>query len=402
VLVALVAVAAACGNGLVPGPGPSGPARPAGSSTLAGGAVAVPPPEGPTVSPPAALAANCSRDVSAVFQTWLNSLPSGQTVVMPGGSCYRLDQGLRLVEPKGLTLYGGTFRNGSTAPGTPATGKGRPVVTVVGGANVTLEAMHISGMNQGGYHARLAFAGGIELEGTDHATIRGVTISQTFGDGITLAPLRGGANRNSGHIVAPTSAVTIRDVTIERVGRQGVTFASVEGADVSDVVVHDPGLDTFDFEADQGDEGARHVTIDGCRAIGGSLFFANGGAGGSAATGDITVEHCSMAKAEGGAALLVQSRRDAAVSRGPFQFVSDDLWCGTSDYVACVQLSGAQATLTDVTFRFPAGTVHEAVYHLDADSRAVFSSVSASGFGHPGTAAEGSTVEISGGRWTPA
>lgn len=321
-------------------------------------------------------------------------------MVVAHGSCYRVDEGLALADPQGLTIYGGTFRD--TATTASGKSKGNAVFTVVGGSHVSFEAMRISGANQGGYHARLAFAGGIELEGTAQATIRGVTVTDTFGDGITLAPLRGGANHNSGRILSPATDVTVRDVTVRGAGRQGITLASVTGAQLTDVVVTDPGLDTFDLEADQGDEGARNVTIDGCAASGGILFFANGGAGSGKATGDVTVEHCTMAKPEGGAAVLVARPRAGAVARGPFTFSADELWCGTSVYVACVQLAGAQVTLSGVTLRFPKGTTHEAVYHLGSGSTASFQDCVVQGYGRTGNADTSSAAHVSGGKWTPA
>jgi len=352
------------------------------------------------VSPPASIRSDCAVDVSSSLQSWLASLSPGSTVIIHVGACYRIDAGIELKDPQSLTIYGGEFRNESVSPGPGAHSKGNPVFTVVGGSDVTLEAMHISGANQGGYHARLAFAGGIELDGTNHATVQSVTISNTFGDGITLAPLRGGARHNSGRIVAPASAVTVRDVTIDNVGRQGITFASVAGAQATDVIVRDPGLDTFDLEADQANEGADDVTVNGCTAVGGVLFFANGGAGGGRDTKDITVEHCTMLKPEGGSAVLIQKAGLGKVDRGPFQFVADSLWCGASAYVACVQVSGADITLTKVTLKFPRGTTHEPVYHLASDSEATFSNDVVQGYGRTGSAAAGSSVHISSGRWT--
>ena len=370
------------------------------AASLEGGSTPVPVPALSTVSPPGSIASNCSTDVSSSLRAWFMTLGRGQTVVVPPGACYLVDEGIKLEDPQGLTIYGGTFRNESVTAGSGVRSKGKPVFTVLGGSGVTFEAMDISGANSGGYHARLAFAGGIELEGTADATIHGVTITDTFGDGITLAPLRGGANHNSGKIIAPASAITIRDVTVNGVGRQGITFASVSGAQLSDVVVTNPGLDTFDVEADQANEGASDVTIDGCSASGGTLFFANGGAGDGRDTKDITVENCTMAKPEGGSAVLVERAGHGKTPRGPFSFVSDDLWCGASDYVACVQLSGADVTLSRDTLRFPAGTTHEAVYHLASGSQVTFEDDVAHGYGRTGKAVAGSSVHVSGGRWT--
>lgn len=395
VLVAVIATLSACGAGV---------ARPSARSsrtTLLGGSAAVPPPAGPTVEPPESIPSNCSEDVSSALRSWFASLPPDRTVRVRSGACYLVNEGIKLKYPKGLTIYGGTFRNDSVVQDPKAAPAGQPVFTVLGGSRVVFESMRVAGKNPGGYHAPLAFASGIELDGTSRATIRSVTITRTFGDGITLLPLRGGADHQSGTIVAPSSGITIRDVTIKNPGRQGVTFDSVSGAQVTDVIVTNPGFDTFDFEADQRNEGASDVTIDGCEASGGLVFFANDGAGGGRATSGITVAHCTMTKPEGGSAVLVNRPGDGKRLRGPIHFVDDLLWCGASTNMACVQLSGADVTVSDSVLRFPAGAVHEPVYHVAAGSEVQFAGDSVQGFGRKGHVSAGSTVEVSGGTWTP-
>lgn len=374
---------------------------------LEGGALAVAVPPGANVAPPDTIASNCSADVSAALKSWFKSLSPGQTVVMHPGACYEVDEGIKLKQPQGLTVYGGEYRSAavpSDQKGQPASANRHAVFTVIGGSHVTLESMQIEGANSGGYHPRLAFAAGINFEGTANAVVRGVTISHTFGDGITLAPLRGGANHNSGMIVAPTTDVTVDGVTVDGAGRQGLTFASVEGAQVSDLIVKNVGLDTFDFEGDQTGEGASNVTIDGCLASGGAIFFANGGASNAASTHDITVEHCTMAVPQAGSAILVVRHGiggKAKRQRGPFVFKSDVLRCGASAYVGCVQLHGANVTISDSHLLFPSGSVHEAVYGLSG-ATAAFQRDVVQGYGRTGSASGKSRVHISGGLWTPA
>jgi len=324
---------------------------------------------------------------------------------MHPGACYLVNEGVKLKDPQGLTVYGGTYRTAAApSKGQDPNFKGRYVFNIIGGSRVALMGMQISGANPGGYHPRFAFAGGIDFQGTANGTVRSVTISHTFGDGISLSPLRGGANNNSGTILAPASAITISDVTVTGVGRQGLTFASVAGAQVSDVIVNNPGLDTFDVEADQWNEGATNVAIDGCLASGGALFFANGGAGDAAGTHDITVEHCSMAKPEGGPAVLVQRKGKGGHNgppklRGPFTLRSDDLWCGTSVYTACVDLTGSDVTVTGSRLRFPASTIHEPVYGLASGSRAQFTDDVVLGYGMAGRVSSDSSVTVTGGVW---
>lgn len=392
---------------------PSGVPSP---SSLSGGSVGVPAPSGRTVAPPASISATCSADVTKVLRTWFASLPKDATVVIKRGACYRVDRGIRLDDPVGLTVYGGTFRSDAVAKGHHGHGKGHAVFDLIGGSHVTLEALRIVGMNAGGYHPRLAFAAGIDVEGTAGVTVRGVTIDHTFGDGITLNPLRGGADHDSGTIVAPVVDAVVRGVTIDGAGRQGIAFVAVNKAQVDDAVIKDPGMDTFDVEADQSNEGAADVTIDGCVATGGTGFFANGGAGGAKETHDITIEHCTMEKPEGGWAVLVQrpsrkgggtgglagtgAAKSARKLRGPINLVADSLWCGASVYVACIQLGGSDVTVSNSLLRFPGGSVHEAVYRLVDGSQARFFDDVVERYGRTGTLSPDSSLHISGGRWT--
>ena len=187
------------------------------------------------------------------------------------------------------------------------------------------------------------------------------------------------------------------------VGRQGITFASVKGAQVSDVIVNRPGLDDFDFEADQWNEGAKNVTIDGCETVGTGFFFANGGSSDGQHTGHIAVRRCSMSQAEGGSAILVTRAGHDRVLRGPYTFQDDSLRCGASDYVACVQLSAAAVTVSESSFRFPTtGTVHEPVYHAAAGTTVTFERDVVSGYGRRGTTVgKRAHVKVIGGQWSP-
>jgi hypothetical protein len=337
------------------------------------------------------------------LKKWLNKLPANSTVLAGAQSCYQVDKALRLKKLNGLTIYGGTFTSDATTPGTKKNSKGQYVFDLVGGSNVTLESMKINGQNPGGYHPKMAFAGAIDVEGTTGVVIKGVTITNPFGDGISLSPLRGGATHSSGTILAPTKNAVIQGVSISGAGRQAVTLASASGVQISDLVVQNTGINTFDLEADQWNEGADNVVIDGCTSSGGGIFFANGGAGSSANTHDVTVAHCAMAKPTAGYAILIQAHGPTRKhQRGPFDFVADVLYCGASASVACVELSGAKANIENSVLHFPQSTVHEAVYHLTKNSGAVFTNDSIDGYGSRGHVGVNSTVKVTGGHWVPA
>ena len=367
-----------------------------------------------TVSPPSSIAADCSADVSSTLGAWLRSLPAG-TTVETAGACYQVDEGLKLNFPTNLTIDGGTYENLATTPPPPkghALQRGYPVFNVLGGSGVTFQNLAISGADPtGAYSAAMAFAGGIELQGTSGATIQNVTVTSVFGDGVTLAPLRGGPNHNSGKIVSPVTNATVTGVTVNGAGRMGMTFGSVNGATVTSASIANVGLDTFDVEADQSNEGAENVTIDGCTASSAAnsnyarTFFSNGGVGAGTRTGNVTVENCTMTEPQGTAAIQVLKPGTGKVARGPFLFENDTFQCGqsvSSTLVACVAVSGSDVTVQDSTITFAPTPPAESVYTVTTSSTVTFDDDTVSGYGTLGSVDATSTLTTTGGTWTPA
>jgi hypothetical protein len=316
-------------------------------------------------SPPASIEANCSKDVSGPLHKWFKSLAAGATVMMQPGACYLVNEGIKLKNREGLTVHGGEFKIDAVPQdqrGKNASNKGHAVFWLIGGSHVTFEGMKIVGANGGGYHPHLAFEAGIRSDGVEGLTVSDVTVDNVYGDGIELNVLRG-ARDDSGRIIRPTSNVTITHVTIDGVGRMGISPGGVTNATITDVHFARIGINDFDLEADQGNEGASNVTINGCTANGsGALFFANGGAGAGAYTHDITVENCTMLAQQGGDVILVQNVKHSAQPRGPFTFAHDTFKCGVSAYVACVQITHANVTVRDSTFSMPHATAKATLY----------------------------------------
>jgi hypothetical protein len=355
------------------------------------------------VAPPASIPDNCSSDVSQPMQAWLQNLPADTTVVAPPGACYLINEGIRPVGSFGLTISGGTWEDATTPQPGASPKDENAEIWLVGGSHIALENMTITGVNPGGYEAAGAFMEGIRSDGVLGLNVANVKIDNVYGDGIELAPLRG-ANDLSGQILNPTKHATISNVDIDGSGRQGITLASVDHALISSVQLDHVGLNVFDVEADQGNEGAANVTIDGCTAGYGNrgLFFANGGAGGGGEqTRNITVENCTMAAPQAGDAVLIQSPANAIAPRGPFTFADDTLRCGVSVYVACVQVTGADVSVNGSTVVCPPATIHESVYNASQSSTMSFGGDYVTGYGRPGSTSTNSSVTVSGGVWQP-
>ena len=215
-----------------------------------------------------------------------------------------------------------------------------------GGSNVTLENLTIAGSSPGGYVPAGAFGGGIRSDGVIGLQVTDVSVDNVWGDGLELAPLRT-PNDIGSTILNPSENVSVYGLKVNGAGRQGVSLVSVNGATLTDVRLRHIGIDIFDVEADQWNEGAKNVTINGCQTgdVGG-LFFANGGlSSGGGYTGNITVENCTMNELTAGEAILVQAPTQGLHPRGPFTFVNDTLRCGASVYVSCIQANDADLTV---------------------------------------------------------
>jgi hypothetical protein len=357
------------------------------------------------VAPPTTIAADCSVDVSASLQAWLSTLTPGILVRPAAGACYRIDRGVTLRFPVGLTIDGGTFRNTTTQNSFTGQGLGRATFNVLGGSAVTFEDLTIVGANPSGYHPALAFEAGITLQGTTGAVIRNVTINHVYGDGITLDPLRGGSDHMSGGIVSPVTNLNISAVNITGSGRQGIALVSVNTANIDNVALTNVGMDSFDVEADEAHEGAVNVTIDGCTSStwNGGAFFANAGASNGAFTRNITVENCRMLHPQGGNAVIVENADHASVERGPIVFSNDTLWCGASVYVGCFQLNRANVSVTGTTIQYPKeNTIHEDLYHAGNATSLSFVNDSVLGYTDVGQANPSNTITTSGGTWQRA
>jgi hypothetical protein len=348
-----------------------------------------------------AMAPDCSSDASKPMQAWLGQLPPGSTVDL-GGGCYQIDRGIRLSFPQGLTIENGTLQDlNATRPvnkghGTP---RGQPVFDVLGGYDVSFENLTFVGVDRHGYDAHLAFQAAIELEGTIGASMSGLTISHVFGDGINLEPLRGGFDHRSGHIINPTESVIISDVTIRGAGRQGITLASVNGVTISGVTMSNIAMDAFDFEADQNNEGAKNVVINGC-SFSQLLNIAMQGP----ETGPITIENCTMPEADSGWAVNVKNTKGKADS-GPIVFDHDVFNCGASLYVACFELNGATNLMVEnstATIGYPHDQIHEDAYYAINNTVASFVNDTVTGYGTLGTISANSSVWLGGGSWAPS
>jgi hypothetical protein len=342
--------------------------------------------------------------VSSALHAWFRSLPAGATVVMRPGACYLVNEGIKLKNAQGLTVSGGEYKI-ATVPQDQRMksprDRGHAVFWLIGGSHVTFQSLQIVGANHGGYHWHLAFEAGIRSDGVDGLTVSNSTISNVFGDGIELNVLRGSQDR-SGTIIRPSENVTVTNASIDGAGSAGIALTGATDVSLSAIQLAHIGVNDFNLSADQWNEGAKNITIDGCTANGaGAAFFVSGGVGYGVFTSNVTVTNCTMSKMQAADAIHVAAAKRSQSSKGPIAFTNDQLICGHSASVACVDVAHANVTITNSSLIVPPGNDGERMYSARHHSTIVFDDVTAKGYDKAGKADKSSTVSIIGGSWEP-
>jgi len=357
-----------------------------------------------TLAPPSSINAACRYDVSEQLQTWLAGLPTNSTVTVAPGACYLINDGIVLRGVHGLSISGGTWKNDNPkaqnpffwlaavdlCTNGPCNGHG-PWLRTVPSTDISLSDMRIIGAEDRaqGYEANGSF---VRSDGVVGLTISNVTVSHPTGDGINLEPLR--APAGSGNIVHGTEQVQVTNFWVDAPGRVGIAPVSVDGALFTNIRVTNPGNEAWDFEADQGNEGARNVVVDGFSGACGVVISAN-----ASFTGPITMSGCTMSGYGSSQVLFIRSLTGAAFA-GPVTFQNVAWRChGAGSGHQCFSLAGAGGLVvrnSSITMTHPAP-----VYVAQARSAVSFLDDEVTGYTTPGVA-RASTVTVSGGTWLPA
>lgn len=284
---------------------------------------------------PDTIADNCSSDVTQELAAWITS-NTDATLELGQDKCY-LVSSMTLDGVHDISLEG----NGSTIERiNPAADAA--TIDFEQGQDVTLENLTISGGNVDHvYNESYAFDAGIRLAGTDFGTdsgfaIEGVTITDAWGDGITLSPY----SVRSTTAYMPTTNVTIIGSTISGTGRMGIGFVSCAGVLVEDDALANVALDTFDLEADVSGEGTEDLVVkDTTSGPGHGIWFSNVGSGGPAQTGEVYLVDNTMQDKDMGDAILIQA---AQGQRGPYVIENNTLRAGAGTLNEGIELFGAR------------------------------------------------------------
>ena len=223
-----------------------------------------------TYPAPAAIASDCSVDVTQPILTWIASVPDNSILSFPSGACYRIEGTLDVTNRNGLDIQG----NGAIFKATTTNAVSwRSQWRVNGGSHISFRNMTIRGANPtpGSFVASFQGQHAIDLRGTTAVEIDHVSMASTYGDCIMVGrPADGSGSWSSG--------VHVHDSICTGAGRNGVLVAA--GRDVLVETSHFSviGLNAFDIEPDDAESGADNITLtrNEIGAVSASVFAAMG------------------------------------------------------------------------------------------------------------------------------
>lgn len=307
----------------------------------------------------------CTKPVTGKLRTYITS-HSNTTINLTGG-CYLISS-MKLPHLDHVRIVGGTYR---------ASGKfDNALFWLQGGTGLSFSKMTFIGNNPGGYHPKLAFQAAFRNDGVAGVRYKNISVTGLYGDGLELNVLRG-AQDDSGQIIGHTTDVVVNGYTINTVGRQGVAIADGNRISITNISMTNVGIDDFDLEADQGNEGVRNLTVNGCTVNSNGAFFANGGEGVGKLTHSNLIENCNMVIGKSGYAIYVIAPKGQV--RGLVTFNNDTIRCGVSVYVGCLQLHGATVTVENSNVYFPGSTITPTYIKKDATTTLTLTNVTTHG-----------------------
>lgn len=258
--------------------GPVAAAGPAGAAVL------------PTVTVPAAIAANCSRDVTAEVQAFIDATPDGSTLAFGSNACYRIDGTIRIRNRSHLVFEGNhatfkAFTDGSEI-GNPTFIRTRAMWSIFKGTDITLHRIVSVGANPYAGRGDLAYRAIYEAQhaysilGGGNVTLDGVEAYDVYGDFVNVGP--------------GSDGVTVRNSTFMRNGRQGWT---INGQNVlfENNRISETRRATIDMEPSRPEWTTRNVTIRNNWVGPGRLYFL-ASVGASPVMENITIEHNHLAR----------------------------------------------------------------------------------------------------------
>lgn len=302
------------------------------------------------------------------LQSAINALPSGTQIDFATDGCYEVNRGLQTVDTGFLSYANTTYSfNGNPAgvrgenaelydSDSSTDGEGpsgawlRPVLQLTGGTGATVEHLILVGANtRGVYNAGLTNnAADFNVLGTRNLTVDDVFARSDFGDCLYF----GWNTAAAGGFIVNLNTV-VENMSVTSCGRQGISPLSNNGLLMCGISIGGAALgNAFDFENDTTGVGQEaenvHVTGQRCTndgVVAQGCYFNQPVifAGNLSQQGNIVFDNCIGVTEPVGAG-AIQANPDGSsgntVQEGPITFSDDQIQCGTSGALSCLQVYG--------------------------------------------------------------
>lgn len=318
--------------------------------------VAAPPPlpTGAVNQAPAAIAHDCSVDVSAAMQSWIASVPDNSTVRLAPNACYRVDETVVLDGRNRILLDG----NGATLKAVTTGTRNRFQLQLKGGSDLTVRNLIVRGANPNAganakaYRPELEAQSGFQLNGVTNALLDHVQAYDTYGDFVYIGPAKG----------LPSRDVTVANSTFDRSGRQGISITWGVNVTVEANTISDVARSVFDLEANTRAAEIRDIRIVG-NVTGAAVNFWLANKGFAAHIGNVQITDNRMDVASGGLVFVFARRGDL---RGPYdiernRFIAGDRINDEGATAAFFFAYSANVTIRANDVTFPVGKAMPAV-----------------------------------------
>jgi hypothetical protein len=303
-----------------------------------------------TSSPPAAIADNCSRDVTAALLKWIRSVPNGSTLSFSHHGCYQVDGSLQISNRSNLTFEG----NGATFRAETTGTRKRRFFWFLGGRNLALRDLTVRGANPhagarpGAYVPALEFQHAFTFAGVDGATLDDVQAYDLYGDFVYVGPGTTGRDWSQD--------ITIKNSRFDRSGRQGISIVAGRDIDIEHNTISGVARSMFDLEPNGQSGGALDVKIEH-NTTGAAVNFWVDSKGAPGRIGDVTITDNVMREATGN---VVWVFAPDGTTRGPFDIERNQLIAGghvhdEGSRGALFFANCSGITIRDNHVQFPAG-----------------------------------------------
>lgn len=199
---------------------------------------------------------DCSQDVTADFNKWLDTLDDGVTITLKPGSCYLSSGTIKFKDKHDITIIGkgATIKASGNAP--LKANRAQLLFDLGGGfkmRDLTLQGSNFSAdcAKPGGvscYTSAREHDRNLQIRGSDGVLVDGVHFKNAWGDAVEVDP--GGSWNSQGTGAVMSHNITVQNSTVDTTGRHAFACTGCRNMTVRDNKITNVGYHAVDVEVE--------------------------------------------------------------------------------------------------------------------------------------------------------